>query len=29
MMYKPNSTWTWSFMLIVTFQAIIGLALEA
>lgn len=28
-MYLPNSTWTWAFMLIVLFQAIASLALEA
>jgi len=28
MMYTPNTTWTWSFMLVTIAQAAIGLALE-
>lgn len=28
-MYTPNSKWTWSFLLVATVQAIIGLGLEA
>jgi len=27
-MYTPNTTWTWSFMLVTIAQAAIGLALE-
>lgn len=28
-MYKPNTTWTWSFLSVILLQAIIGLGLEA
>lgn len=28
-MYKPNTVWTWSFLIISILQALIALALEA